>query len=640
MSATKYQSGANANRGGSGGPGGGMPGGGMRGGGMHGGPMSGGGEKAKDFGKTLKTLGAYLKPHKVTISVVILFALFSTAFTIIGPKLLGNVTTKLAEGLFAWYSQGTMFIDFDSIGHIILLLVGLYIISSIFSYVQGYLMSGVAMEVTYRLRREISEKMNRLPLNYYDTKNHGEVLSRITNDVDLINQTLNQSLNQIIVSATSIIGILIMMLSISWLMTLSALLVIPLSLVIIGVVFKRSQRFFREQQQYLGEINGHIEEMYGGHHIVQAFNGEAEAIAQFEKVNDKLYSSAWKSQFVTGIMMPVMNFVGNLGYVVVSILGGYLAVKRAVAIGDIQAFIQYMRSFTQPIAQLSSISNTLQSTAAAAERVFEFLAEAEEIPETQTPVKLKSFTGNVRFEQVSFGYSKDKPILHDFSADIKAGQRVAIVGPTGAGKTTIMKLLMRFYDIDSGKILIDGHNIYDFTRKDLRSLFGMVLQDTWLYSASIKDNLRYGNFEATDAEVIEAAKAAHCDEFIRTLPGGYDMVLNEESSNISQGQKQLFTIARAILADPKILILDEATSSVDTRTEILIQKAMENLMRDRTSFVIAHRLSTIRDADVILVLKDGDIIEQGNHEELLAQKGFYAELYQSQFEEGEELEAV
>lgn len=629
MSAAEKQTGS--------GPGRQGPGGGR---GFFGGPPGGpggpgGGEKARDFNKTLRTLTGYLTPHKTTISIVVFFALFSTVFTIVGPKLLGKVTTKLAEGLFAWYNQTGLLTDFNYIGKIIGVLVVLYVISSICSYVQGYLMSGVAMDVTYRLRKEIAEKMSRVPLNYYDTRNRGEVLSRITNDVDLINQTLNQSLNQIITSAASIVGILIMMLSISWMMTVAALLVIPLSLGIVGVVIKRSQRFFREQQHSLGELNGHIEEMYGGHTIVQAFNGEAESVAFFERVNDQLYHSAWKSQFVTSIMMPVMSFVGNLGYVVVSILGGYLAVKRVVDIGDIQAFIQYMRSFTQPIAQLSSISNTLQSTAAAAERVFEFLAEGEETPETAHPVTLDQFSGHVRFEHVSFGYSKDKQIIHDFSADIKAGQRVAIVGPTGAGKTTIMKLLMRFYEIDGGRILISDHDIYDFSRHDLRSLFGMVLQDTWLYNASIKENIRYGTFAATDEEVMEAAKAAHCDEFIRALPGGYDMVLNEESSNISQGQKQLFTIARAILADPKILILDEATSSVDTRTEILIQKAMENLMRNRTSFVIAHRLSTIRDADMILVLKDGDIVEQGNHEELLAQNGFYADLYQSQFEEAE-----
>ncbi|HWQ89615.1 MAG TPA: ABC transporter ATP-binding protein [Desulfitobacteriaceae bacterium] len=592
-----------------------------------------GGAKAKDFRKTIVTLAGYLEPYKATMIVVIIFALFSTVFTVVGPKLLGKVTTKLAEGLFAWYAQTGLLTDFQYIGKIIFILIILYIISAVCSYVQGYMMAKVSMDVTYKLRKHMSEKMNRIPLNYYDTRTHGEILSRLTNDIDLVSQTLNQSLTQIITSVTSIVGILVMMLSISWLMTLTALLVIPLSLGIVGAVIKRSQGFFKDQQKYLGEINGHVEEMYGGHNIVQAFNGEEESLEIFEKVNDKLYHSAWKSQFVSSIMMPVMGFVGNLGYVVVSILGGYLAVKKVVEIGDIQAFIQYMRSFTQPIAQLSSITSTLQATVAAAERVFEFLDEEEEIPETPTPLKAQDFHGNVDFKNVSFGYKKDKPIIHNFSAKINAGQKVAIVGPTGAGKTTIVKLLMRFYDIDKGKIAIDGHDIFDFTRNDLRAIFGMVLQETWLYNASIKENIRYGTFGATDEQVIEAAKAAHCHEFIHALPDGYNMILNEEASNISQGQKQLFTIARVILANPKILILDEATSSVDTRTEILIQKAMDHLMSNRTSFVIAHRLSTIRDADLILVMKDGDIIEQGNHEELLAQNGFYAELYKSQFED-------
>jgi len=593
----------------------------------------GGGEKAQDFKKTIFTLANYLKPYKTSIFIVIFFALFSTIFSIVGPKLLGKATTKLAEGLFAWYAHTGLLTDFRYIGRIIIILIILYIISSVCSYIQGYIMAGVSMNVSYKLRKNISEKMNRIPLNYYDTRTHGEVLSRITNDVDLINQTLSQSMTQIITSVTTIVGVLVMMLSISWQMTITALLVIPLSLGIVSVVIKKSQGFFKDQQKYLGEINGHVEEMYGGHNIVQAFNGEQESIEIFEKVNDKLYHSAWKSQFVSSIMMPVMAFVGNLGYVVVSILGGYLAAKRLVGIGDIQAFIQYMRSFTQPLGQLAAISNTLQSTAAAAERVFAFLDEAEEIPETQTPVQVQDFRGSVVFENVSFGYIKDKTIIHNFSATIRAGQRVAIVGPTGAGKTTIMKLLMRFYDIDKGKITIDGHNIYDFTRNDLRAMFGMVLQDTWLYNASIKDNIRYGTPGATDKQVIEAAKAAHCDEFIRALPNGSNMILNEEASNISQGQKQLLTIARVILADPKILILDEATSSVDTRTEILIQKAMDNLMKNRTSFVIAHRLSTVRDSELILVIKDGDIIEQGNHGQLLARNGFYAELYTSQFAE-------
>lgn len=599
-------------------------------------PGAGTGAKAKDFKKTISTLAGYLAPYKTSIIIVTFFAFFSTAFSIVGPKLLGKVTTKLAEGLFAWYGQTGLLTDFQYIGRIIAVLVVLYIISAVCSYVQSYIMAKVSMDVTYKLRKNISEKMNRVPLNYYDTRTHGDVLSRITNDVDLVSQTLNQSLTQIITSVTTIVGVLVMMLSISWLMTLAALVVIPLSLAIVGVVFKRSQGFFKDQQKYLGEINGHVEEMYGGHNIVQAFNGEEESIEVFEKVNDKLYSSAWKSQFVSGMMQPIMMFVGNLGYVVVSILGGYLAVKKVVEIGDIQAFIQYMRSFTQPIAQLAAISSTLQSTVAAAERVFEFLDEKEEVPDTNTPIKVEDFCGNVSFENVSFGYSKDKLIIHNFSANIKAGQRVAIVGPTGAGKTTIMKLLMRFYDIDKGKILIDGHDIFDYTRQDLRTMFGMVLQETWLYNASILENIRYGTFGATDEQVIEAAKAAHCDEFIRALPDGYHMILNEEASNISQGQKQLFTIARVILANPQILILDEATSSVDTRTEILIQKAMDHLMSNRTSFVIAHRLSTIKDSDLILVMKDGDIIEQGNHEELLSKGAFYAGLYNSQFSEGEE----
>jgi ATP-binding cassette, subfamily B, multidrug efflux pump len=596
----------------------------------------GGGGKPKDFKSTIRTLGKYMEEYKFSIYLVIFFAFFSTVFSIVGPKLLGKVTTKLVEGLLAWYAQTGLLTDFDYIGKIISVLIVLYTISAICSYVQSYIMSKVSMGVTYKLRKNISEKMNRIPLNYYDTRTHGEVLSRITNDVDMVSQTLNQSLTQIITSTTSIVGVLAMMLSISWVMTIAALLVIPLSLSIVAVIVKRSQGFFKGQQESIGEINGHVEEMYGGHNIVQAFNGEEESIEIFEKVNNKLYSSAWKSQFVSGMMQPVMMFVGNLGYVVVSILGGYLAVKKLVDIGDIQAFIQYMRSFTQPIAQLAAISSTLQSTVAAAERVFEFLDEVEESPDKKTSEQNQDFCGNVSFENVSFGYSKDKVIIRDFSARIKAGQRVAIVGPTGAGKTTIVKLLMRFYEINEGKILIDGNDISDFTRNDLRAMFGMVLQDTWLYNASIMENIRYGTFGATDEQVIEAAKAAHCDEFIRTLPDGYNMILNEEASNISQGQKQLFTIARVILANPQILILDEATSSVDTRTEILIQKAMEHLMSNRTSFVIAHRLSTIKDSDLILVMKDGDIIEQGNHEGLLLKDGFYAGLYNSQFSEGEE----
>lgn len=608
------------------------------GGHMGGGPMGGmgTGAKAKDFKKTIGRLGSYLVDYKFQIAVVIFFALISTVFSIVGPKLLGKVTTKLVEGLLAYAAGTGLLTDFNYMGNIIAWLVILYVASSFCSFIQSYIMSKVSMEITYNLRKNISDKMNKIPLNYYDTRTHGDVLSRITNDVDLVSQTLSQSITQIITSAATIIGVFAMMVSISWLMTIAALVVIPMSMVIIVAVVNKSQDFFKAQQKSLGEINGHIEEMYGGHNIVQAFNGEEDSVEIFEKVNSDLHSSAWKSQFITGMMQPIMMFVGNLGYVVVSILGGYLAYKKVIDIGDIQAFIQYMRNFTQPITQLATISNTLQSTAAAAERVFEFLDEEEETPDVDKIDINQEFHGNVSFKNVSFGYNPEKIIINNFSADIKAGQKIAIVGPTGAGKTTIVKLLMRFYDINSGKITIDGNDIFDFTRGDLRSIFGMVLQETWLYNASIMENIRYGTFDATDEEVKNAAKAAHCDEFIRTLPGRYNMVLNEEASNISQGQKQLFTIARVILANPKILILDEATSSVDTRTEILIQKAMDHLMSNRTSFVIAHRLSTIKDADLILVMNNGDIVEQGNHEELLLANGFYAGLYNSQFSEGEE----
>lgn len=603
---------------------------------MGGGPMGAMGgppQKAKDFGKTIRKLGAHLAVYKTQIAVVVLFALISTVFSIVGPKLLGQVTTKLVEGLVAYLAGTGLYTDIGFMARIVTLLVVLYAVSSVCSYVQSYIMSKVSNDVTFTLRKEISEKMNRLPLKYFDTRTHGEVLSRITNDVDLVNQTLNQSLTQLITSIATILGVFVMMLSISWLMTLAALLVLPLSMGIMMGVIKKSQGYFIAQQRYLGEINGHIEEMYGGHNIVQAFNGEEESIRKFEAVNDELRDTAAKSQFVTSVMMPIMNFVGNLGYVVVSILGGYLAVKRVVDIGDIQSFIQYMRNFTQPIGQLSSISNTLQSTAAAAERVFEFLEEPEETPDEASVAYDESATGAVSFRNVRFGYDPERVIIKDFSADVKPGQKIAIVGPTGAGKTTIVKLLMRFYDINSGRILIDGADIKDFTRADLRAHFGMVLQDTWLYNESIMENLRYGTFGATDKQVFEAAKAAHCDEFIRALPGGYHMVLNEEATNISQGQKQLFTIARVVLSDPKILILDEATSSVDTRTEILIQNAMEKLMQGRTSFVIAHRLSTIRNADMILVMREGDVVEQGSHAELLRAGGFYADLYNSQFDE-------
>ena len=595
------------------------------------GAMRGGGEKAKDFKAAMLNLLRYIEAFRKQILVVMLFAAGSSAFSIAGPKILGKATTKLFEGMLAWMAGAGLLTDFRYIRNIILLLIALYLVSAIFSYVQGYVMSGVSMKITYRLRRDITEKINRLPLSYFDTKTHGEVLSRITNDVDTVSHTLNQSLTQIITAITTLIGVLIMMISISLTMTLMALLIVPLSLVLILAVVTRSQKYFKLQQKSLGEINGHIEETYAGHNVVQAFNGEAAAIEKFSAINGELYNSAWKSQFLSGMMMPIMSFIGNFGYVLVCLLGGYLAVKRSITIGDIQAFIQYMRTFTQPITQMATISNTLQSTAAAAERVFEFLNEAEESPEAAQPPRPANVQGNVEFSHVRFGYREDKIIIHDFSARVKAGQTIAIVGPTGAGKTTMVKLLMRFYELNGGQILIDGDDICRYSRNDLRALFGMVLQDTWLYSESIMENIRYGSFDKSDEEVIAAAKAAHCDEFIRALPGGYKMVINEEASNLSQGQKQLLTIARAILEDPKILILDEATSSIDTRTEVLIQTAMADLIRGRTSFVIAHRLSTIRNADLILVMNEGDIIEQGNHEELLAKRGFYAELYQSQF---------
>ncbi|WP_130806279.1 ABC transporter ATP-binding protein [Senegalia massiliensis] len=603
---------------------------------MKGGPhgMMKGGEKAKDFKGTMKKLLNYLSVYKVSIIIVILFAIASTIFLIVGPKILGRITTKLFEGIVSKIA-GTGSIDFIYIRNTLLILLGLYVISSLFRYVQNYVMSGVSMKVSYKLRKDISEKINLIPLKYFDTTSKGEILSRVTNDVDTLSQTLNQSLTQIITSVTTIIGVLVMMISISWRMTLASLITIPISLILIMSIVKKSQKFFKQQQDYLGNVNGHVEEMYSGHIVVKAFNGEEKSINEFNKRNKKLYGAAWKSQFLTSIMMPLMNFVGNIGYVVVSILGGYLAAKRTIEVGDIQAFIQYVRQFTQPISQVANISNILQQTAASAERVFEFLEEDEEIKETTNPIKLKKVDGRVTFNHVNFGYNKEETIINDFSADIKPGQKIALVGPTGAGKTTIVKLLMRFYDVDEGEILIDGHNIKDFTRSDLRRKFGMVLQDTWLYNGSIMENIRYGRLEATDEEVIAAAKAAHVDSFVHHLPNGYDMVLNEEATNVSSGQKQLITIARAILKDPRILILDEATSSIDTRTEIQIQKAMDNLMKDRTSFIIAHRLSTIRDADLILVMNHGDIIEQGNHDELLKKNGFYSELYNSQFKRDE-----
>ncbi len=605
-----------------------------------GGPMGrmGGGpravEKAKDFKGTMKKLGVYLKPYSLSIAIVILFAIGSAAFSIVGPKILGKATTKIFEGLVQKISGvPDASIDFGYIGNIAMILVALYLVSSLFGIIQSFIMSGVAQKVSYNLRKQISEKMDTLPLNYFDTRTNGEVLSRITNDVDTVNQTLNQSLSQIITSVVTLIGVLIMMFSISWIMTLATFIILPVSMILISLVVKKSQKYFKSQQEYLGHLNGQVEEVYGGHNIMKAFNREEASTKDFDELNNTLYKSAWKSQFLSGMMMPIMSFVGNLGYVLVSILGGWLTIKSVITVGDIQAFIQYVRSFNQPIAQMAQVANIMQSTAAAAERVFEFLDEKDEVKDPFNSVDPSEIRGEVEFEDVHFGYNPDKIIINDFSVDVKPGQKVAIVGPTGAGKTTIVKLLMRFYDINSGSIKIDGHDIRDFKRADLRNLFGMVLQDTWLFNGTIMENLRYGRLDATDAEVKEAAKAAHVDHFVKTLPDGYNMVLNEEASNISQGQKQLLTIARAFLKDPKLLILDEATSSVDTRTELLIQKAMEKLMEGRTSFIIAHRLSTIRDADLILVMKDGDIVEQGNHEELLEKGGFYSRLYNSQFEQ-------
>ena len=611
------------------------PMGGGPGGHMMGGPVA----KARDFKGTMRKLIQYLGAYRGLIIVVFIFAVASTAASIAGPKILGNATTKLFEGVMAELN-GSGSIDFDYIGRIALITLGLYLVSALFAYIQGWIMANVSTDISYRFRRDLSEKMNRMPLKYFDGTTHGEVLSRITNDVDTLNQTLSQSLTQIITSLVTVVGVLVMMLTISWMMTLVALVVIPLSMVTVMLIVKQSQKYFKQQQEYLGHVNGHVEEMYGGHIVMKAFNGEAESIAKFDNSNNTLYDSAWKSQFLSGLMMPIMMFIGNLGYVAVAILGGYLAIRNVITVGDIQAFIQYVRSFMQPITSLANISNVLQQTAAAAERVFEFLDEAEEVEETQSPIKLDAVEGHVEFKDVHFGYDLEKPVINDFSAEAEPGHKIAIVGPTGAGKTTMVKLLMRFYDVDSGKILVDGHDVRDFSRKDLRKLFGMVLQDTWLYNGTIMENIRYGRPDATDEEVIAAAQMAHVDHFVHTLPDGYNMVLNEETSNISQGQMQLLTIARAFLADPKILILDEATSSVDTRTEVLIQRAMNNLMKNRTSFVIAHRLSTIRDADLILVMKHGDIVEQGNHEELLARQGHYHELYMSQFKKKEELEAA
>lgn len=617
--------------------------------GRKGGPMGGMrgpgpvGPKAKNAKGALVRLIKYMSRFKISLCLVFLFAICSTVFNIVSPKILGQATTKLAEGLMGIVSGSSTGIDFQYIGVIMVVLICMYAISMAFGYLQGHLMSRVSMRVTYGLRKDISNKMHRLPFKYYDGTTTGEVLSYITNDVDAINQSLNQSVTQIITSITTLIGILVMMFSIHWLLALVTLCIIPVSMFLIMLIAKASQKHFKAQQEYLGHVNGHVEEMYSSHVVVKAYNGEEKSEKKFDAYNDTLYKSAWKSQFLSGLMMPVMTFVGNLGYVAVCILGGYLAAAGSISIGDIQAFMQYVRQFTQPITQVAQISNIIQQTAAASERVFEFLDEEEEVPDTATPIPLARsnpetgiiLDGSVQFEHVRFGYNPDKIIIHDFSADVKPGQKIAIVGPTGAGKTTMIKLLMRFYDVNSGSIKLDGHDIRDFTRNDLRSVFGMVLQDTWLYNASIKENIRYGKLDATDEEVYAAAKAAQVDHFVHTLPKGYDMELNEDASNVSQGQKQLLTIARAILADPQILILDEATSSVDTRTEILIQKAMDNLMEGRTSFVIAHRLSTVRNADLILVMKDGDIIEQGNHDSLMEQNGFYANLYNSQFEPDE-----
>lgn len=607
----------------------------QQGGPMGGGPMAGlmrGGEKPRNFKATMSKLLEYLSEYKVSIIIVLVFAIASTVFMIAGPKILGKATTRLFEGIVGQIAGTGSGIDFVYIGNIVMIMVALYLTSTVFSYIQGWIMTNVSMKLTYKLRKQIAEKINRLPLRYLDDTNQGEVLSRVTNDVDTVSQTLNQSLTQIITSVTAIIGVLAMMFSISWVMTLVALVILPLSALFISIVVKQSQKYFKQQQDYLGHVNGHIEEMFGGHVVMKAFNGEQRSIEKFDTYNTTLFSSAWKSQFLSGMMMPIMSFIGNLGYVAIAILGGYLAITKAITVGDIQAFIQYVRSFTQPIAQVAQISNVLQQTAAAAERVFEFLGEAEEIEDIVDPVQVGGVEGTVEFKDVHFGYNPEKIIINDFSAKITPGQKIAIVGPTGAGKTTMVKLLMRFYDVNSGAILVDGHDIRNFKRKDLRNQFGMVLQDAWLYNDTIMENIRYGQLNATDEEVMAAAKTAYVDHFIRTLPDGYHMILNEETSNISQGQKQLLTIARAILSNPRILILDEATSSVDTRTEVLIQKAMDNLMKNRTSFIIAHRLSTIRNADLILVMNNGDIVEQGSHEDLLAKGGFYAEIYNSQFD--------
>lgn len=588
-------------------------------------------EKAKDFKGAMAKLLRYMGRYKFRFILMFLFAVAGTTFNIVGPKILGKATTELFNGLVAKIN-GTGEINFSKIATILLWTFGLYLVSACFSFIQGFVMTGISNDVTYNLRKDISKKINRLPLSFFESRTHGEILSRVTNDIDTLQMSLNQSMTQLITSVTTLIGVLIMMFSINVWMTLVALLILPVSMLIINFVMKRSQKYFRDQQSYLGKVNGQIEENFGGHNVVKVFNKEEDVVEEFEKDNKKLYESAWKSQFFSGMMMPIMQFVGNLGYVMVAFLGGIFAIKKVIEVGEIQSFFQYIRNFTQPIQQIAQVTNLLQSSAAASERVFEFLEEPEEDQKVENPVDISGLNGNVKFDHVEFGYNPDNIIVHDFSADVKDGQKIAIVGPTGAGKTTMVKLLMRFYDVNKGAILVDGHNIKDFNRSQLREMFGMVLQDTWLFSGTIMENIRYGRLDATDEEVIQAAKAAHIHNFIMQQPGGYNMILDEETSNVSQGQKQLLTIARAILADNKILILDEATSSVDTRTEVRIQKAMDNLMKGRTSFIIAHRLSTIKDADLILVMKDGDIIEQGNHKELLKKNGFYAELYNSQFE--------
>lgn len=602
----------------------------------HRGPMGPGhgfvGEKPKDFKGSSKKLIKYLGKYWIAIVIVMIFAAASTVFSVAGPKVMGKATTALAEGLMDKIS-GTGGIDFDYIAKVLLFTLGLYIISAVFMFIQGLIMTNITQKTCYRMRKEIVEKINRMPMKYFESRTYGEVLSRITNDVDTLGQSLNQSITQVITSVATLIGTLVMMLSISPLMTIISIVILPVSAFLISFVVKHSQKFFRQQQEYLGHINGQVEEVYGGHLIIKAYNKEEETVSAFRQANDVLYRSAWKSQFLSGLMMPIMQFVGNLGYAGVAISGGILAIKKVITIGDIQAFIQYVKNFTQPIQQIAQVATQLQSMTAASERVFEFLEEEEEDITVEDPVSVSDIEGRVEFSHVKFGYDPDNMIIKDFSAKVESGQQVAIVGPTGAGKTTMVKLLMRFYDVNSGSILVDGHDVREYNRPQLREAFGMVLQDTWLFKGTIMENIRYGRLDATDEEVIEAAKAAHAHHFIQTLPGGYNMELNEDASNVSQGQKQLLTIARAILADNRILILDEATSSVDTRTEIRIQKALDNLMRGRTSFVIAHRLSTIKNADIILVMKDGDIIEQGNHEDLIKKNGFYAELYNSQFEE-------